>query len=392
MDVLSTVETAASKTNLVLEHVQVKQHPQPAPIVVPAVGETVATTPMEQQPKEEAKPVEESVKPNPFGFELPVLRSVSAAQIPPPIVRQEPELVLPTLRPVPVSSEPQEVVESNPVQWELPPLDSRPNLQALLEREKQAAEAAINDQLLKQRHEEHQRKQQEELQRKQQEELQRKQQLEEHQRKQQELLRQQQAEQQKVLMQQQEQQKQQQMQLMQQQEQQKQEKLQLMQQRQKQQQILMNEEMRMIQEAQLAKLSVRLKVQRFESTGPPAPVSYVGHVSVSQSTSPRLSGISSPVLTGRNKPQFAPNVMQTKVPDPRPAPNTKENVPSTHSPTVPSRKTEVPHHIEPTTLPKVAQPIQPPLPAVKHLAPIEPLAPVQLRQPSGITIKVGKIY
>lgn len=193
---MSAVERPTPRTNLVLEPVQTKQRPVTMPPVsVTAGDEDSAAVGLIDQTKENSaqKRAEEEIKPNPFPFELPVLRSVSASQLPPPIVRQEPELVLPTLRPVPdKSAEPSDSVAgdvSPAVQWELPPLDSRPNLQALLEREKRAAESAVNNEALKQRQEEQQRKQQqEELQRKQQQEEQlRKVQQEEQLRKQQQL-------------------------------------------------------------------------------------------------------------------------------------------------------------------------------------------------------------
>lgn len=402
---MSGVEPATSKTNpVLLEPVQTKQ---PEPIVLPpsttvdeesTAAEIVGlveqhkeeTTIVVKETTQLTSIVSEDIKPNPspFGFELPVLRSVSATQLPPPIVRQEPELVLPTLRPVPVAEPTENInVESSPLQWELPPLDSRPNLQALLEREKRAAEAAVNNQVLKQHQEEQLRKQQEEQLRKQQQEEQlRKLQEEQHRKQQQELqLRKQQEEQQKAMMQQLEQQKQQQLKLMHQQQKQKQQ----------QQQILMNEELRMVQEAQLAKLSVRLKVQRFETTGPP-PMNYVGHVTVSQSSSPRLSGISSPtqpILTGRNKPEYAPYVPPMSKPiDIRPVANTKENSAPTGgfltalSPMsmMPPRMTEQFHQMQFGSLPKSVVIGQSPQ-AVQHKpAPLhEPFAAVQLRQPSS---------
>lgn len=363
-----------TKTNPVLEHVQPKQpNVVPPSTTVDEVGPAAELSSVGQQEKE--LPVEED-KPSPFGFELPVLRSVSATQLPQPIVRQEPELVLPTLRPVPAAEPAQNVaVETSPIQWELPPLDSRPNLQALLEREKKAAEAAVNNEALKKHQEELERKQQEEQQRKQQQEEQlRKLQEEQQRKKEQELLmRQQQEEQQKAMMQQLEQQKQQQLLLIQQQQRQKQQ----------QQQILMQEELRMVQEAQLAKLSVRRKVQRFEASGP-LPINYVGHVSVSQGGSPRLSGFSSPthpVLTGRNMPQHAPFMVQSKPVDVAwSQPNTKEN--AAPAP-LPVSSPMIPRMME------SSHPLPKPPPAIQQFAPLglEPLPAIQLREPSSNSVE-----
>ena len=182
VDGLSSTEPLTSWTNPVLEPVQPKQS-VPPPVVPSSVtadeessttADVAAIDQLKQIETEAAKPAEDGIKPNPFGFELPVLRSVSASQLPPPVVRQEPELVLPTLRPVSATQLPPPIVrqepelvlptlrpvpekavepfdnitaEPTPVQWELPPLDSRPNLQALLEREKKAADAAVNNQV-----------------------------------------------------------------------------------------------------------------------------------------------------------------------------------------------------------------------------------------------------
>ncbi len=414
VDGLSSTEPLTSWTNPVLEPVQPKQ---PAPLVVPpsVTADEESTAPASDhsgidqlKQRESTKPAEEEIKPNPFGFELPVLRSVSASQLPPPIVAKEPELVLPTLRPVSATQLPPPIVakeselvlptlrpvpekafeslesvaaEPTPVQWELPPLDSRPNLQALLEREKKAAEAAVNNQAFKQHQEEQQRKQQ-------QEEQQRRQQQEEQQRKQQELFRKQQQE--ELQRKQEEQQKQQQLHQIQ---------TQKRQIHHQQQQIVMTEEMRMAQEAQLAKLSVRLKVQRFES----APINYIGQVSVSQSGSPRMSGFSSPtqpILTGRCKPTTASTLPLTptkQVDSIRFVSNTKENaVPAplpAPSPIIP-RMMEPIRQPEPLPMPKVTKVIvnpQPP-PAIqhqRHLPPLEPLPTVQLRQPAISMLRNG---
>ena len=405
VDGLSSTEPLTSWTNPVLEPVQPKQS-VPPPVVPSSVtadeessttADVAAIDQLKQIETEAAKPAEDGIKPNPFGFELPVLRSVSASQLPPPVVRQEPELVLPTLRPVSATQLPPPIVrqepelvlptlrpvpekavepfdniaaEPTPVQWELPPLDSRPNLQALLEREKKAADAAVNNQVYKQQQEEQQRKQQQEEQqrRRQQEELFRKQQQEELQRKQEE-------KQKATMVLQMEQQKHQQIQ-----------KRQIQHQ---QQQIVMTEEMRMAQEAQLAKLSVRLKVQRFES----APINYIGQVSVSQSGSPRMSGFSSPthpVLTGRNKPtgQASPLTPTKQVDSIRFVSNTKENaVPAplpAPSPIMPRMKEPI-RQPEPLPLPKTTVIVnQQPPQAIqqRHLPPLEPFPTVQLRQPS----------
>jgi hypothetical protein len=369
------------------------------PVSVTAGDEDSAAVGLIDPTKENsAQKVEEEMKPNPFPFELPVLRSVSASQLPPPIVRQEPELVLPTLRPVPdKSTEPSDSVAgdvSPAVQWELPPLDSRPNLQALLEREKRAAEAAVNNEALKQRQEEQQRKQQqEELQRKQQQEEQlRKLQQEEQLRKQQQLeqQRKQQEEAQQKVMKQLEQQQHQQFQ-----------HIQIQARQQQQQQVTMTEEMRMAQEAQLAKLSVRLKVQRFESTGPP-PINYIGQVSVSQSGSPRQSGMQTPThvgLTGRNKPTpslyVPPMTPAAKPSDVRLVSNTKENsapVPLPAKSLVMPRMMEQTHQNEftPPKTPVTASHIQPPMVIQQQPTPqiLDPFAGVPLRQPS---ISKGRI-
>jgi hypothetical protein len=412
VDALSAVELRPTpRTNLVLEPVQKKQRPvtMPPSVSVTAGDEDSAALGLIDQTKDNSAQevaAGEEIKPNPFPFELPVLRSVSASQLPPPMVRQEPELVLPTLRPVPEkSAEPSDSVAgdvSPAVQWELPPLDSRPNLQALLEREKRAAEAAVNNEALKQRQEEQQRKQQqEELQRKQQQEEQlRKLQQEEQLRKQQQLeqqRKQQEEAQQKVMKQLEQQQHQQQFQHIQMQtrQQQQQQQLQF-----NQQQVTVTEEMRMAQEAQLAKLSVRLKVQRFESSGP-VPINYIGQVSVSQSGSPRQSGMHTPTqhiaLTGRNKPTqvfaSAPPVTPAvaKPSDVRLVSNTKENsapVPLPAKSMVTPRMMEQTYHNESTPLlPKTtvtASHIQPPMVIQQQPAPqvLDPFAGVQLRQPA----------
>ncbi|XP_057365531.1 uncharacterized protein LOC130686425 [Daphnia carinata] len=381
VDALSAVDFATPNTNPVLEHVQPKQRPVTMPPISVTGDQDGASDQAIDAPK--SAQVLEDGKHNPFGFELPVLRSVSATQLPPPIVRHEPELILPTLRPVPEkTAEPSDSanVDAAPaVQWELPPLDSRPNLQALLEREKRASESAVNDEALKQRQEE-QRKQQEELQRKQQEEQLRKLQEEEQLRKQkqqelkqqqEELQRKQQEAQQKAMVQQLEQQQ--------------------LQKRQQQQQIVMTEEMRLAQEAQLAKLSVRLKVQRFESAGPP-PLNYIGQVSVSQSGSPRQSGIQTPshvVLTGRNKAPPA-TIMPAKENDVRSVCNSKENaIPLQSKPLGIPRTMEMNHQNESTpSIPKPAMAAshnQAPTIIQQHqptLQMLEPFPAVQLRQPS----------
>uniref|UniRef100_A0A0P4YVP3 Uncharacterized protein n=1 Tax=Daphnia magna TaxID=35525 RepID=A0A0P4YVP3_9CRUS len=383
VDALSTVEFATPKTNAVLEHVQTKQRPVTMPPISVTGDQDGASEQAENAPK--SAQVLEDGKHNPFGFELPVLRSVSTTQLPPPIVRQEPELILPTLRPVPEKTvEPSDsaAVDTTPaVQWELPPLDSRPNLQALLEREKRASEAVVNDEALKHRQEQQQRKQQqEELQRKQQQEEQlrklqeedqlKKQQQQELKKQQEELQRKQQEAQQKAMVQQLEQQQ--------------------LQKRQ-QQQIVMTEEMRMAQEAQLAKLSVRLKVQRFESAGP-TPVNYIGQVSVSQSGSPRQSGIQTPshvVLTGRNKANPA-TIMPAKENDVRSVCNSKENAaPLQSKPLGIPRMMEMNHQNESIpSIPKPAMAVshnQPPAIIQQHqptLQMLESFPAVQLRQPS----------
>lgn len=339
------VEPPTSRTNpVLLEPVQQKQ------------PETTTPSSDDNQTKK-AEP-EDEIKPNPFGFELPVLRSVSATQLPPPIVRQEPELVLPTLKPVPekISNEPSDIVnDASSLQWELPPLDSRPNLQALLEREKRAAEAAVNNEAFKQQQEEQQRKQEEQQRKQQQEELLRKQ----------EELRRKQEEQQRAMRQQVEQQKQQQLR--------------------QQQQMVMNEQLRAVQEAQMAKLSVRLKVQRFESSGPPL---LIGLAATSQGGSPRPSSMQSPpALTGRNKPLGMP-MAALKSPEIRF--NTKENAapPLPVSTPIIPRMAESFHPPEPAPAPAMMAATvvyHPPTP-IQHRQQLpetlEPLPMVQLRQTS----------
>ena len=413
VDSLSAVEHPTPRTNLVpLEAVQTKQRPVTMPPVSVTAGDEDSATAalgLIDETKEKLV-VENEIKPNPFPFELPVLRSVSASQLPPPIVRQEPELVLPTLRPVPEkSAEPTVSVAgdvSPAIQWELPPLDSRPNLQALLEREKRAAEAAVNNEALKQRQEEQQRKQQqEELQRKQQQEEQlRKLQQEEQLRKQQQLeqQRKQQEEAQQKVVKQLEQQQHQQFQHIQMQARQQQQQQQQQQYFQQQQQVTITEEMRMAQEAQLAKLSVRLKVQRFESTGP-APINYIGQVSVSQSGSPRQSGMQTPVtLTGRNKPtqvSYAPPMTQAAKPsDIRLVSNTKENSAPVH---LPAKSLTMPRMTEQT---HQSESLQPKVTVSHHIQPsmgiqqqqstpqvLDPFAGVQLRQPSISKIQMIQV-
>jgi hypothetical protein len=274
-------------------------------------------------------------------------------------------------------------------------------LQALLEREKRAAEAAVNNEALKQRQEEQQRKQQqEELQRKQQQEEQLRKQQQEQLRKQQQLeqqRKQQEEAQQKVVKQLEQQQHQQFQHIQMQARQQQQQQQQYFQQ---QQQVTMTEEMRMAQEAQLAKLSVRLKVQRFESTGP-APINYIGQVSVSQSGSPRQSGMQTPVtLTGRNKPtqvSYAPP-MTAKPSDIRLESNTKENSAPVHLPakslTIP-RMTEQTHQNE-SLQPKVtvSHHIQPSMGIQQQQSTpqvLDPFAGVQLRQPSISTFQMIQV-
>ena len=151
-------------------------------------GEGERNKPSQDQPAKEDK---KSTPSNGFEFELPVLRSVSTSQMPPilqaepepllvlptlrsvqvnspaPVVEAEPKLILPTLRPVQIAApvapaepeQPQlvlptlrpvpesEVAVAAPptpvaVEWQIPPLNSRPNLQALLEREHKPVEDA----------------------------------------------------------------------------------------------------------------------------------------------------------------------------------------------------------------------------------------------------------
>jgi len=163
------------------------------------------------------------------------------------------------------------------------------------------------------------------------------------------------------------------------------------------QQITMTDEMRLAQEAQLAKLSVRLKVQRFESSGPP-PINYIGQVSVSQSGSPRQSGMQTPThvaLTGRNKPTqvlSAPPVTPVAKPsEVRLVSNTKENsapVPLPAKSMVMPRMMEQTYQNESTPLlPKTtvaASHIQSPIVIQQQPASqvLDPFSGVQLRQPA----------
>lgn len=255
-----------------------------------------------------------------LSFELPALRSVAANPPSPPVVRSEPDLVLPPLRRVPDKKpDPAEAAQvSTPtIEWEIRPLDSRPNLQALLEKEQRAAEAAVQGappqgihyqasvQVAQhtrvfQQHEQHEyelRQQQMDYELRMQEE-QAKQQLQE------KLFRQQQEEQQrKMLVHEQH----------------------VKFQQQKQQQFNQRdehhvpEELRRAEERQLAKLSVKLKVQRFEATTP-----------LMAALSPAQPGVlSPPVLTGRNKPLPGTSLSfpgkQPEVPVGRPALHSKEN-------------------------------------------------------------------
>lgn len=250
-------------------------------------------------------------------FELPVLRSVPANLPSPPVVRSEPDLVLPPLRRVaekkPEPAEPAQV--STPtIEWEIRPLDSRPNLQALLEKEQRAAEAAVQGvpqvhyqasvQVAQhtrvfQQHEQHEyelRQQQLDHQLRFQEE-QAKLQLQE------KLFRQQQEEQHRKM-------------LVHDQHAKFQQQKQHINQRDEHQ---ISEDLRRAEERQLAKLSVKLKVQRFESSTP-----------LMAALGPAQPGVlSPPVLTGRNKPLPGTSVpfpvKQAELPVARPAPHSKEN-------------------------------------------------------------------
>jgi len=92
-----------------------------------------------QQPQIVYQPNHDVPEPKPLPFEVPVLRSVSPSQK----LKAEPEkqeLILPALRPVPekvaeVNATEQEAPVNQPLEWQVRPLDSRPNLQALLQRE-----------------------------------------------------------------------------------------------------------------------------------------------------------------------------------------------------------------------------------------------------------------
>lgn len=253
-------------------------------------------------------------------FELPVLRSVPEKPQTPPVAKSEPELVLPPLRRVPEKKpDPAEApqVSTPTIEWEIRPLDSRPNLQALLEKEQRAAEAAVQgvppaqgihykasvqvEQKTRvfQQHEQHEyemRQLQLEQQYRMQEE-QAKLQLQE------KLFRQKQEEQQRQTL--------------------LHEQHVRLQQLQKQQHHAhhrdeqhVSEELRRAEERQLAKLSVKLKVQRFETAIP-------------MMTPAQPGVLSPPVLTGRNKPLPGTSVpfpvKQPEVPVARPAAHFKEN-------------------------------------------------------------------
>ena len=97
----------------------VKVEPPKAEIQLP----TLKSVP---EPKPEAAKVE---------IQLPQLKSIPQME-----VKAEPEraeLQLPQLRPVVEQKAEEEVRPEAAVEWQPPPLDSRPNLQALLERERQ---------------------------------------------------------------------------------------------------------------------------------------------------------------------------------------------------------------------------------------------------------------
>lgn len=274
---------------------------QPAAIIK---AEIAAIESSQEAELPEQSSVQEDHKPktNPFGFELPVLRSVSASQIPVEEKPDQPELILPVLKPV-VRAPPPEPIKSttagpageepmDPPEWQIRPLDSRPNLQALLERERQEAEAILVQQ--------HQARLQAE--------------------------------------------------------------------RERQQAILNNEEYRRMQETQSNKMSVRLKVQRFESANPS--MGYMGQAAPSPLSGSRTpaSSIHSPAQqstpTGSLHRKIPPN---NAVPVPAFI-NTKEN-------SIPSKL----GRIVPTPPPPA---LLAPLPKVTINPPVfkDPPQTVQLRQ------------
>lgn len=230
---------------------------QPAAIIKAEIA-AIESSQEAELPQQQQSSTEEDHKPktNPFGFELPVLRSVSASQIPVEEKPDQPELILPVLKPV-VRAPPSEPITAGPAggepidppEWQIRPLDSRPNLQALLERERQEAEAILVQQ--------HQARLQAE--------------------------------------------------------------------RERQQAILNNEEYRRMQETQSNKMSVRLKVQRFESANPS--MGYMGQAAPSP-----LSGSRTPASSIHSPAQQSTPTgsLHRKIPPSSAVPvpafiNTKEN-------------------------------------------------------------------
>ena len=125
------VETVAKSEEFKLPSLKsvpevVKVEPPKAEIQLP----TLKSVP---EPKPEAAKVE---------IQLPQLKSIPQME-----VKAEPEraeLQLPQLRPVVEQKAEEEVRPEAAVEWQPPPLDSRPNLQALLERERQQTMSALN--------------------------------------------------------------------------------------------------------------------------------------------------------------------------------------------------------------------------------------------------------
>lgn len=133
--------------------------------VQPEIDITLPVLVEEEPPQIIYQPNHDMPEIKPLPFEVPVLRSITPAQKQEPekqelvlpvlkpvpekpiaVVSQQkpepekPELVLPVLKPVPekptaVDGPPSSAVNQPPVHWQVRPLDSRPNLQALLERE-----------------------------------------------------------------------------------------------------------------------------------------------------------------------------------------------------------------------------------------------------------------
>ena len=94
-----------------------------------------------QLPQLKSVPQAEPAKVEPPRAEIamPQLKPVVLAPVAAPEPKPEPEP--PQLRPVAADVKPVETADEPPVEWQPPPLDLRPNLQALLEKEKEAVAA-----------------------------------------------------------------------------------------------------------------------------------------------------------------------------------------------------------------------------------------------------------